>query len=144
MRKSNTITLGSWFEPNGRNKAVQPPSYDELIYVDGVRTSDIGLILHQKELGELSDPELIEIMQKMAKPDVKGSAFSGWSDDQLLTLCKSRRCNTFHDMKEYMDWLSSSSEQAKFTRESFVADLKAQEQYDELRKQNDGSDNKKG
>lgn len=142
MRKTNTITLGSWIESNSRTKSVQPPSYDELLYKDGIRTSDIGLILHQKELGELADPELLEIMQKMTKPDIKGSAFSGWSDDQLLTLCKSRRCNTFHDMKEYIDWLGSSSEKAKFTRESFVADLKAQEQFEELRKQMGGDDKK--
>lgn len=143
MRKSHTFLPGSWFETQSRPISVEAPSYEELIYVDGERRSDIGLILHQKELGQLQDSELIEIMQQMTKPNSKGSAFSGWSDDQLLSLCKSRRCNTFHDMKEYIDWLSSSSEKAKFTRENFVADLKAQEQFEEIRKQIGNDDKKK-
>ena len=101
-------------------KAIQPTllSFDELLITDGVRHSDISLYLHQQTLSDVDAFNIKEYIDTQVNKASPVNPFDGWSDDKLLSICKSRRCNSLTDMKQYIDWLSDTSQEATNYREN--------------------------
>ena len=97
--------------------------FTELLNSDGERRSDVYYLFHQKHLDKLNPTSLQYYLDKLREP-YPSNPFQGFSDDELMAVIKSRRCNTFSDMKRYLDNCVAQTERAREFREDFIARAK--------------------
>lgn len=93
--------------------------FTDLLNSDGERRSDVYYLFHQKHLDKLNPTSLQYYLDKLREP-YPTNPFEGFSDDELMAVIKSRRCNTFSDMKRYLDNCVAQTERAREFREDFV------------------------
>lgn len=96
--------------------------FSDLLCNDGERRSDVYYLFHQKHLDKLNPTSLQYYLDKLKQP-YPNNPFDGFSDEQLISCIKSRRCNTFSDMKRYLDNCVADTEDARNWREEFVKNI---------------------
>lgn len=113
FKKYKKFDRNERFECSSPGKAVELMPFDELLFKEGVRQSDISLYMHQQTLDEFDASQIREYIDKMTLVPNAQDIFKDVSDEKLLQACKSRRCSDFADMKNYIDYLALQSSMAR-------------------------------
>lgn len=99
------------------NNFVVPSIFNELLLDiddDGVitRCSDVNYLFHQMHLDKLNPISLQYYVDQLRAPSGP-NYFANFTDEQIFATIKSRYCNTFSDVKRYLDNCMAETDQAK-------------------------------
>lgn len=101
---------------SGVNFVVPSIFSDLLVDIDDegtiTRCSDVNYLFHQMHLDKLNPTSLQYYIDKLRAPSGP-DYFANFTDEQIFATIKSRYCNTFSDVKRYLDNCMAETEQAK-------------------------------
>ena len=116
----------------------QPSIFDELLFDDCTRCSDISFIFNQTRLDKIISKDNFDAYFSSLFRDGTPNPYEGMSDDDLMSLVKDRRMTSFNDFFNYTRNLqrdASDLEEYKSMLESRNKQIKeANDKIDEMRK----------
>lgn len=116
----------------------QPSIFDELLFDDGTRCSDITFIFNQTRLDKIISKDNFDAYFSALFRDGSRDPYDGMSDDDIMSLVKDRRMSSFNDFFNYTRSLqrdASELEEYKSMLEERKKKIKeANDKIDEMRK----------
>lgn len=79
----------------------QPSIFDELLFDDGTRCSDISFIFNQTRLDKIISKDNFDAYFSALFRDNTPNPYEGMSDDEIMQFVKDRRLSTFNDWYNY-------------------------------------------
>lgn len=79
----------------------QPSIFDELLFDDSTRCSDITFIFNQQRLDKVISKDNFDAYFSALLRDGSPNPYEGMSDDDIISLVKDRRLSTFNDWYNY-------------------------------------------
>ena len=79
----------------------QPSIFDELLFDDGTRCSDVTFIFNQTRLDKIISKDNFDAYFSALFRDGSPNPYQGMSDDDIMSLVKDRRMSTFNDFYNY-------------------------------------------
>ena len=79
----------------------QPSIFDELLFDDCTRCSDVSFIFNQQRLDKIISKDNFDSYFSALFRDGSPNPYDGMSDDDIMSLVKDRRMNSFNDFYNY-------------------------------------------
>lgn len=79
----------------------QPSIFDELLFDDCTRCSDVSFIFNQTRLDKIISKENFDAYFSSLFRDGTPNPYEGMSDDDIMSLVKDRRMTSFNDFYNY-------------------------------------------
>lgn len=115
----------------------QPSIFDELLFDDGTRCSDVTFIFNQTRLDKVISKDNFDAYFSALFRDGSPNPYAGMSDDDIMSLVKDRRMSSFNDFYNYTRNLqrdASELEEYKSALESRQKQIKeANDKLEEFR-----------
>ncbi len=117
----------------------QPSIFDELLFDDGTRCSDVTFIFNQTRLDKIISKDSFDAYFSALFRDGSPNPYEGMSDDDIMSLVKDRRMSSFNDFYNYTRNLqrdASELDEYKSVLEARQKQIKdANDKIEEMRKQ---------
>ncbi len=114
--KESIINISTGPCASGVNFVVPSIFSELLVDIDDegciTRFSDVNFLFHQLHLDKLNPTSLQYYIDQLRAPSGP-NYFSNFTDEQIFATIKSRYCNTFSDVKRYLDNCMAETDQAK-------------------------------
>lgn len=110
--KKNRIPFDSPVTCNEANY-YNPSLFDEFLYIDGIRYSDITYLFHQDRLDKRISTFDLENYVSALRDRLPENVFAGMSNDVICDLIQSRRITNFADLRSQALYNSYCAEQIR-------------------------------
>ena len=116
----------------------QPSIFDELLFDDGTRCSDVSFIFNQTRLDKIISKDNFDAYFSALFRDGSPNPYEGMSDDDIMSLVKDRRMSSFNDFYNYTRNLQRDASELQEYKSALEARQKqikdANDKLEEMRK----------
>ena len=116
----------------------QPSIFDELLFDEGTRCSDVSFIFNQTRLDKIISKDNFDAYFSALFRDGSPNPYEGMSDDDITSLVKDRRMSSFNDFYNYTRNLQRDASQLEEYKSALEARQKqikdANDKLEEMRK----------
>ena len=116
----------------------QPSIFDELLFDDCTRCSDVSFIFNQQRLDKIISKDNFDAYFSALFRDGSPNPYEGMSDDDIMSLVKDRRMSSFNDFYNYTKNLQRDASELQEYKNALEARQKhikdANDKIEEMRK----------
>ena len=116
----------------------QPSIFDELLFDDSTRCSDVTFIFNQTRLDKVISKDNFDAYFSALFRDGSPNPYEGMSDDDIMSLVKDRRMSSFNDFYNYTRNLQRDATELEEYKNALEARQKqikdANDKIEEMRK----------
>ena len=116
----------------------QPSIFDELLFDDCTRCSDVSFIFNQTRLDKIISKDSFDAYFSALFRDGSPNPYEGMSDDDIMSLVKDRRMSSFNDFYNYTRNLQRDATELQEYKSALEARQKqikdANDKIEEMRK----------
>ncbi len=116
----------------------QPSIFDELLFDDCTRCSDVTFIFNQTRLDKIISKDSFDAYFSALFRDGSPNPYEGMSDDDIMSLVKDRRMSSFNDFYNYTKNLQRDASELQEYKNALEARQKqikdANDKIEEMRK----------